>query len=781
VKPKKTESIIIDRREFLRLSAFAAAGFTFFELPFHKVLGVPPRRTRTEWRSFVEKKVMTTCQLCPGACGIAVRTIDGFPVSVSGNPLHPINSGKLCPKGFAALQTYYHPARIQGPHIKKNGKFKPISWEDALNLIGEELDKMRKEGYPQKFAFLHKGLTGLSYLMAKEFTTLYGTPNFMGLDGNEGVHLANSLTFGSYQDYAYDLENTNFILSFGARLLDAWPSPIYAQKAIAKMREVKKDAVLIQIESRCSTTAARANEWIPIRPGTEGALALGIAYVLIREKLYDASFIEKHTSGFEKFRQIVLEKYHPQTVSEMTGVSAEKIISLAKSFANTTPAVALIDQPVTQYTNGVFNAMMVNALNALKGNMDRPGGVLKQRKLFYSEFEDEIAEKELLAKRTDSSVKDNPGGEQIALNEGFGFDPGDSPIQLLLTYNCNPVHDTPLSQKFLQWMKQIPLTVCISTIWNETAEASTLVLPELHFLERWQDVPTPEVVPTPVVGLSQPVSEKSLYDTKHFLEILSGIASKMGEPFNQEISIPSSEEKIKDYFKDLYNSKRGTLFSDEFYSAQIKVLEERGWWSTPYRSFSEFWKDLKVKGGWWDPAYTFEEWGRVLTTPSRKYEFLAKNLDFDKLNPTDFSQFVKSKFSSQTENYPYYLNVYEPISFSGGSGGDIPWLLENPTAPVNTFWETWVEINPSTAKKLGITDGAQVIVESPFGKIEAIAKYFEAAREDVLSIPLGLGRKSYHQEIPSVGTNVMNIVSPLREVLSGRQALLTTMAKVYKP
>ncbi|HEY4481467.1 MAG TPA: molybdopterin-dependent oxidoreductase [Candidatus Brocadiaceae bacterium] len=779
MKPKKTESIIIDRREFLKLSAFAAAGFTLFELPFHKVLGVPSQRTK--WQSFVEKRVMTTCQLCPGACGLSVRTIDGFPVSVSGNPLHPINSGKLCPKGLATLQTYYHPARIQGPQIKRGSKFEPIAWTDALNLIGEELDKIRKEGQPQKVVLIHQGLTGLTYHLAKKFTTLYGTPNFIGLDGNEGVNLANAYTFGSYQGYAYDLENTNFILSFGARLLDAWPSPIYAQSAISKMRAVKRDAVLIQIEPRCSTTAARANKWIPIRPGTEGALALGIAYILIKEKFYDASFIEAHTVGFEKFSRVVLEKYHPQIVSGITGISTEEIIALAKNFANTTPAVALIDGPVTQYTNGVFNAVMVNALNALKGNIDQPGGVLKQRKLFYPEFEkeaaDEVAETGVLAKRIDNPIKENPDPKGFQnplglLNERFEFDHGDYPVQLLLTYNCNPVHYTPSSQKFLQWMKRIPLTICISTIWNETAEASTLVLPEHHFLERWQDVPAPEVVPTPVIGLSQPVSEKRIGDTKHFLEILSGITSTMGEPFNQEISIPSSEESIRAYFEDLYHSKRGTIFSDVFYSTQIKVLEERGWWSTPYPSFSEFWEDLRDKGGWWDAAYTFEEWGRVLTTPSRKYEFLAKELDF--------SRFVKSEFSSQTENYPYYLNVYEPISFSGGSGGDIPWLLENPTAPVNTSWETYVEINPTTAKKGGIHDGDKVIVESPFGKIEAVAKYFEAAREDVLSIPLGLGRKSYHREIPPVGTNVMNIVSPLREVLSGRQALLTTMAKVYK-
>ena len=159
--------------------------------------------------------------------------------------------------------------------------------------------------------------------------------------------------------------------------------------------------------------------------------------------------------------------------------------------------------------------------------------------------------------------------------------------------------------------------------------------------------------------------------------------------------------------EDLYDSKRGTIFSDEFYSAQIKVLEERGWQSNPYRSFSRFWRDLKNKGGWWNPAYTFGEWGRVLTTRLHKYDFTKT---------PDRSHYVKSQFSSQTENYPYYLNVYESLSFSGGSGDDIPWLLENPIATVDTFWETWMEIHPAAAENLGISDGDPVIVESPLWK-----------------------------------------------------------------
>lgn len=790
---------VMNRREFLAMTGLSIAGVTFIKLPGNRLLRFGP--PAPEWSSRVEKIIPTVCQLCPGACGLCVRTIDGFPVSVAGNRFHPVNQERVCPKGLSALQSFYHPARITAPQIKKNGRFEPTTWEEAFRLIGRELQTIRSSGSPQDVAFLHAGLTGASRAVAENVVTTFGSPNLIGLDGNDGVTLANLFTFGSSEIYAYDLANSNLILSFGAQLLDAWESPLYAQKAVADLRERRPAGQLIQIEPRCSTTASRADRWIPVRPGTEGALALGIAYVLIKENLYDSAFIERHTYGFDSvkdvsgnirpgFKQLVLERYHPFKVSAITGVSSETIISVAKTLAAVRPAVAVVDRSLTQYTNGVLNVMAVNALNALIGSIERPGGVLKQRKLHTPVFgavaPDKLALQGLASPRIDGSRSDDPGGASAGLARDFTFENAKTPTRLLLLYNCNPSFYSPFHREFRRWIGRIPLSVGIATAWNETMRDCTLVLPEHHFLERWQDVPASAAMPYSVIGLSQPVVEKPLYDTRHVIDILAGIASAAGEPLAGCLSLPSAAAVIKDYFGGIYQLKRGTVFTDRFESDQIRVLEERGWWSNPHASFDAFWKELVGKGGWWDPAYTYGEWSRVLPTPSHKYEMDSRRLEAclkshgEDTDNTGVPQYRQSAFSVESPMYPLHLNVYEPISFSQGTGGDVPWLLENPTAPVDVAWDIWVEINPATARELGITDGEMVVVESACGKISAVAKHFEATQPDVVNVPLGLGRKSFSDKIPSIGSNVMEIIQPLRESLAGVPALLSTKVRIYK-
>jgi anaerobic selenocysteine-containing dehydrogenase len=541
------------------------------------------------------------------------------------------------------------------------------------------------------------------------------------------------------------------------------------------MRVKRQDAQLIQVESRCSTTAARSNEWVPINPGAEGALALGIAYVIIKEKLYNENFVEKYTDGFETvttssgatepgFKHFIIENYHPYQMSKITGVSVEKIIMLAKLITRMKPAVAVYDQTLTQYSNGIDNILAVNALNALIGSIDNPGGILKQRKLPESETDGKFSQSK------------NTKFNSFNLNDEFTFEGGKNNMQVLFIYNSNPVYNSADHKKFLQWMKKIPLTVSFSTIWDETAEASTLVLPEHHFLEKLEDVPASKAFPYPVNGLSQPVTQKPLYDTNHFIDILTGIALKTGEPLISQFSGFSSDMLVKNYFEKVYTSKRGTIFTNKFDTAQVRTMEERGWWTDFHKSFPAFWDELKKQGGWWDPTYTNGEWGRIFSTQTRKYEFFPKNPDIR----MTFPHYEKTIFSSQSANYPFYLNVFEPLSFSGGTGGDLPWALENPASSISTFWEAWVEINPETAKSLNISDGDQVFVESASGRIQATAKYFPASKPDVISMPSGFGRKSFCPEIPSAGSNVLNILCSNKQRFSTKPALLSTMVKVYK-
>jgi anaerobic selenocysteine-containing dehydrogenase len=187
---------------------------------------------------------------------------------------------------------------------------------------------------------------------------------------------------------SYDFLNTKYILSFGSNFLEEGYSPIYYTKLYAHIKDVSESrrTRFIQIDSRMSLTAANADRWIPILPGTYGALALGVAFVLIREELYDKDFIEKYSYGFNDwvdkdgnnhlgFKSNVLGNYFPEQVSEITGIPGETILEIAREIGNNKPSIVLGDQGSSDNTNGTFSQMAVHSLNALLGNFETDGGL----------------------------------------------------------------------------------------------------------------------------------------------------------------------------------------------------------------------------------------------------------------------------------------------------------------------------------------------------------------------------------------------------------------------
>ncbi|NIN99557.1 MAG: molybdopterin-dependent oxidoreductase, partial [Anaerolineae bacterium] len=226
------------------------------------------------------------------------------------------------------------------------------------------------------------------------FCQAYGTPNHITHNSicAAATEMAHWLTQGQRTFFGYDLESTNYLLSFGVSMLEAWRPTVRNVKAYGHMRrgELRSRLRMVQVDTRFSITAAKADEWVPIRPGTDGALALGIAYVIINEELYDKNFVARHTFGFEDwtdeegvqhvgFKTLVLRDYVPSQVEAITGVPVETITRIAREFATTRPAVAIGDRGISMWSNGIFNQMAVHALNALVGSIDSPGGVMIQR------------------------------------------------------------------------------------------------------------------------------------------------------------------------------------------------------------------------------------------------------------------------------------------------------------------------------------------------------------------------------------------------------------------
>ena len=253
----------------------------------------------------------------------------------------------------------------------------------------------RAAEHPEHFAFLYGETRGQMRDLITRFTHAVGSPNAVSHDSLniEASKLGHLLTQGIYDLPAYDLENTNYVLSFGSSLLEAGRT---VQRFIAGYSYMRRGrpqrGKIVVIDPRQGISGAKADEWIPIRPGTDAALALGMAHVLISANLVDHDFVDHYAFGYDDwtdataiahqgFKSLVLDHYDPATVEEITGVSAGTIARLAGEFASNQPGVAIVPAKgglLNGSVNGLYTAMAIHALNALVGNLEKTGGVMVQ-------------------------------------------------------------------------------------------------------------------------------------------------------------------------------------------------------------------------------------------------------------------------------------------------------------------------------------------------------------------------------------------------------------------
>ena len=248
-----------------------------------------------------EKIVPTVCLLCPSGCGMLARVVDGNLVKLEGSPMHPVNLGALCPKGQAAPELLYNPDRLTGPLMRVGergaGEWQEITWEDATLLVTQKLEELRAANHPERAAILYGETRGQMRNFLERFMSAIGSPNAVSHDSLniEAGKLATLFTQGIYDLPAYDLENSSYVLSFGAGLLEAGRTPqrmVSGHSFIRRGRSVRGKVVVI--DPRQGITGAKADEWIPIKPGTDAALALAIANVLIKTGQFDSDFVNNY-------------------------------------------------------------------------------------------------------------------------------------------------------------------------------------------------------------------------------------------------------------------------------------------------------------------------------------------------------------------------------------------------------------------------------------------------------------------------------------------------------
>lgn len=748
----------------------------------------------------VEKWIPTICGQCTGGCGILVRMIDGWAVNIAGNPLHPLNRGTLCPKGIAGLQALYDPDRLRSP-LKRignrgEGRFEPISWREALHQISKVLKELREKGETHQLVVLGGRYRGLMRSLWERFLKAFGSPNYIDNQFRwedpplEGL----LLTQGIYELPAYDIEKAQYILSFGSGMLESFWSPVQMLRGYGHFRRGRPGlrGRFVQIESRLSPTGMKADEWVPIQPGTEGILALGIAHMILKEGLYHKTFIAEQAFGFENwkdpegrehlgFKEFILSEYEPSVVSKQTGVPIDQIIRLAREFSSNLPSLAI------GYRDRPFHQMAVSVLNGLVGSIDVPGGLLIPRSVPYRPFpsfsEDTIAQ------------RGNSQKPLVERNDGLG-----SPSYLfaknvisgkpykpkvLFLYYTNPLFSNPNPDYFFKAFQEIPLIVSFSPYLDDSTKFSDLVLPDHTPFERWQDDPVFLSNGFPVLGIRQPVVTP-LYQTKATGDVLLEIARELGGQIQKALPWNEFKEVMVYGIRGVFEAKRGDIFGLQFDEAWTRLLQRGGWSVPSYRTFEEFLDLLYEKGGWWDPVYDFGEGSRVFRTPSKKFAFYVQGSQktlFPEGKVEDSTLLPHTEDLKQGDKdpqYPFTLHVFRTISLTGGRNANQPWLQSMVGQHLFERWRTWVEINPETAKKMSISDGDWVWVESRRGKIKAVARHYKGTLPNVVNIPFGQGHRGGGRWSKGIGENPYHLIDGDLDPVTGFPVQGTTRVKVYK-
>jgi len=726
--------VAISRREFMTGLAGAGLGFGLGAVS-HQFPLAPPQ-VGPEWQPGVETFVPSTCTLCPAHCGIRARLIDGKLTRIDGNPLHPVSKGGLCAKGRAGLQLYYHPGRLTGP-LQRVGalgshRFEAISWDGALDRVVQALASARENGDAGKVEWLAGHVPGTMGGLIAGFCRAYGTERISVDDYRDGSAEVMRLCQGIDTPPAFDLAASDLVLSFGAGLSEAW-------WALPEAAQARGDdgPRWVQVDTRLSRSAASADEWVAVKPGTYGTLALGLAYFILKEGQYDADMVSRRVSGWEDwkdddgkehlgFRRLVLRHGRPDYVSARTGIPRARLVALAKTFGRARSPVALWDQTVAWRSGGLADALAIHALNILKGTLNRPGGVLVQAPM-PGDAEPGLSDVPLASTRWPAGVPAD-----------------DAPSPVLFLYQANPLASAPWDERQRKAVSDSSLVVSFSPFLDETARHADLILPDHTYLERWQDAPAPPAVSFPVWGVVQPVA-KPLHDTRATGDVLLDLASRLGGEVKAWARWTSVEQVIRERGTALAAVRRGSAFTPAFRRNELRELEGRGWWLSHAQSESDYWKQIRDTGGWFDPFYDYHDRsamsqfpdGRVWIFPSEARRRLRdSNLGLAEGFLPATGEASGSELA--VPGYPLRLMPYRVLTLASGGTVLMPWLLERLGVMTGNAWELWAEVNPETARELGVRSGQRVRIESARGEFEATVREFPGAQPGVINVPYGL-------------------------------------------
>jgi anaerobic selenocysteine-containing dehydrogenase/Fe-S-cluster-containing dehydrogenase component len=725
----------MERREFLKLVGITGAGavtacdekvgpqalIPYLVPPEHITPGIPT------WYA-------STCRECPAGCGTHVKTREGRVIKIEGNPESPVNRGHLCARGQAAHQHLYDPDRLKGPRRFDGDEYVDVSWEDAIQAVAAELGPA---GQPGSVVLLSGLQTGTRARLYQEWADAVGASWLVHEPfAQEPVVEAHRRIYGMAAIPSYDIAGAELVISFGADILETWVSPVrysvdwaamHAFRGGAEERD-RRRGIFVVVGPRLSMTASNADEWISVPPGTEQLVALGMANVL--------------GAGGEA------TAWTPVRVAEATGVAAETIERLARLFGERR-SLALPGGVASQHAH----ATAVNVAAAL---LNQAGGAIG----------DTIA----LTPVTGAVERSHQDAIDLVNRMRGGL-----VRAILFADGVNPAFALPPVVGFAPALRNVPLKVSLSPLFDETAAHCHWLLPDHTPLESWGDWVPEEGT----VSIQQPAM-RPLYNTRATPDVLLDLhRAARGAAQTPGGEVPAAD--LGTAQTPGGEAPAGGLGAASWYDYLRAAWQERA--ATPAA-----WAELLKAGGVWEGAIGAAAVGvggqragaaaappaGAAVTPAVAGDTAQAPLD---LPPLDFAP---APFQGPTEGDTFVLHLFPHIALYDGRGASRPWLQELPEPAATVMWHTWVEIHPQVAERLGVEDGDVLELESPHGELEAPALVYPGARPDTVAMPLGRGHTRMGRFAAGHGVNPLVLLPGVVDAASGALAYQSVRVRVTK-
>ncbi len=634
---------------------------------------------------------------CPDTCATLTTVVDGRAVSIAGDPSHPFTQGFLCAKVNRYVERTYDDGRLRTPlrrtGPKGTGTFTPITWDDALDEIAGRLTAIaRSSDGPQAILpYSYAGTMGLvqGSAMDHRFFHLLGASKLDRTICSEAGAQAMKMTLGA--NLGADSEgipDSDLVLLWGTNTLTSnphlWPFVLEARR---------RGAPIICIDPLRTRTAAQCDEWLPIRPGADAALALGMMHVIFAEHLEDADYLDRYTIGAGALRARAQE-YPPEIVARHTGLAPEQIVALGRRYGQARAAFIRVNYGLQRHAGGGMAVRTIACLPAVTGHWRRPGGGVQLSTSGAFAFNRAALERPDLSPPVRTINMTHLGEALTSPDAGVGG----PPVRALIVYNCNPGSVNPDRNAVLAGLRRDDLfTVVLEHFQTDTADYADVVLPATTQLEHWDlhyayghfyaSLNRPAIAP---LGESKPNSE-----------IFRLIASRMG------LTHPALADDDLTIIRQALASANPRMATVTF-----ETLMERGWVRLdvprPYLPYAE--------GGF--------------PSPSGKCELYSERMAALGLDPvptyTPPRESVE-RSPALAARFPLTLISSPRHQFLNSSFVNVPTLRRNA--------EPECHVHPTDAAPRAIADGDLVVVHNDRGQFTARAKVVESVRPGVVWAP----------------------------------------------